>query len=166
MQQNNQVPSFLQNYLLNHLQMNAWSPEAAFIASRYLGRSAERFVRWRQRQQIMAQQKMPLDAEPFNGTELGFRQMLYSQGAGPVFRWRGAPCFKSAYDMAIYAMLIDELRPATIIELGSGTGASALLLADLARLPVSLPRSYRSTKSPRKFSIRASPLFKPSAQNG
>jgi cephalosporin hydroxylase len=44
---------------------------------------------------------------------------------------RGVPCFKTSYDIAIYAMLIDELQPRTIIELGSGAGGSALLFADL-----------------------------------
>jgi cephalosporin hydroxylase len=59
--------------------------------------------------------------------------MLYSQGVGDVFRWRGVPCFKTIHDLAIYAMLIEELRPRTIIELGSGTGGSALFFADLCR---------------------------------
>lgn len=121
------VPSFLQNYLLTHVAHGEWPPQAVFLASRYLHRSSERLVTWRQRQQFTAE----LDDEPIRGTELGFRQMLYSQGAASVFRWRGVPCFKSHYDLAIYAMLIDELRPATIIELGSGSGGSALLFADL-----------------------------------
>jgi cephalosporin hydroxylase len=124
----NDVPSFLQNYLLTHLTHGAWPPQATFIASKYLERRPdERFVTWQRRRQDVAQ----LEAEPIRGTELGFRQMLYSQGAAEVFRWRGIPCFKSSYDIAIYAMLIDELRPGTIIELGSGAGASALLFADL-----------------------------------
>jgi cephalosporin hydroxylase len=122
------VPSFLQNYLLTHLAHGEWPPQATFVATRYLRReSAERFVAWRRRQQLVAE----LDGEPIRGTELGFRQMLYSQGAGPTFHWRGVPCFKSSYDIAIYAMLIDELQPGTIVELGSGAGGSALLLADL-----------------------------------
>ena len=122
------VPTFLQNYLLTHLAHGAWPPQATFVASRYLGRRPnERFITWQRRRQDVAQ----LDVEPIRGTELGFRQMLYSQGAGEVFRWRGFPCFKSNYDIAIYAMLIEELRPRTIIELGSGAGASALFFADL-----------------------------------
>lgn len=60
--------------------------------------------------------------------------MLYSQGAGTVFRWRAVHCFNTSYDVAIYAMLIDEFRPRTIIELGSGSGGSALLFADLCTL--------------------------------
>ncbi len=127
MQAHNDVPTFLQNYLLTHLAHGGWPPQAAFIATRYLGRSGERFVGWQQRQQLIAQ----LTDEPIRGTELGFRQMLYSQGAGSVYHWRGAPCFKSSYDVAIYSMLIDELKPGTIIELGSGAGGSSLLFADL-----------------------------------
>jgi cephalosporin hydroxylase len=122
------VPSFLQNYLLTHLAHGEWPPQATFVASRYLRRqSGERFVAWQRRQQLTAE----LEGEPIRGTELGFRQMLYSQGAGTTFHWRGVPCFKSSYDIAIYSMLIDELRPGTIIELGSGAGGSALLFADL-----------------------------------
>ena len=131
METHKDVPSFLQNYLLTHLAHGSWPPQATFIASRYLGRRPdERFVTWPRRQQHVAE----LDGEPIRGTELGFRQMLYSQGAGGLFHWRGVPCFKSSYDVSIYAMLIDELRPGTIIELGSGTGASALFFADLCTL--------------------------------
>jgi cephalosporin hydroxylase len=122
------VPTFLQNYLHDYLSQDVWPPQAAFLASLYLRRrSGERFISWRQRQQFIAE----LDGELVRGTELGFRHLLYSQGAGAVFRWRGIPCFKTVYDVAIYAMLIDELRPGTIIELGSGSGGSALFLADL-----------------------------------
>ena len=122
------VPTFLQNYLLTHLAHNEWPPQAVFVASRYLARQpGDRFVDWTRRQRFVAD----LKDEPIRGTELGLRQMLYSQGAGPVFRWRGIPCFKSIYDIAIYAMLIEELRPKTIVELGSGAGGSSLLFADL-----------------------------------
>jgi cephalosporin hydroxylase len=122
------VPSFLHNFFQTHLKRNAWPPHAAFIAARYLHRrSCERFIAWQPRQQFVA----PLHGEVIPGTELGFRQAHYGQGAGAVFRWRGVPCFKTTEDMAIYAMLIDELRPQTIIELGSGAGGSALFLADL-----------------------------------
>ena len=123
----NNVPSFLQTYLHTHLAHGEWPPQATFLASRYLQRGAgERFVTWQRRQQRVAE----LEGEPIRGTELGYRQMLYSQGAETVFRWRGVPCFKTNYDLAIYAMLIEELRPATIIELGAGSGGSALLYAD------------------------------------
>src|SRR5262249_8992893 len=119
----NDVPSKLENYLQKIATQDAWPPQAATIALRYLRhRSSQRFVSWRKRQQLIAD----LGSESIPGTELGFRQRLYSQGAGAVFRWRDVPCFKTNYDLAIYAMLIDELRPGTIIELGSGAGGSAL----------------------------------------
>jgi cephalosporin hydroxylase len=122
------VPTFLQYYLLRRLSQEQWMPLATSLASRYVSRgSSKRFLSWEQRQQFVAE----LDREPIRGTELGLRQLLYSQGAGTVFSWRGFPCFKSVYDLALYSMLIDELHPATIIELGSGAGGSALFLADL-----------------------------------
>jgi cephalosporin hydroxylase len=122
------VPSFLHYYLQRRLLLEDWTPQDAFVASRYLRRRIdERFVSWQQRQEHVAE----LAREPVSGSELGHAQFLNSQGAGPAFRWRGVPCFKTVYDLAIYAMLIDELRPPTIIELGSGAGGSALLFADL-----------------------------------
>jgi cephalosporin hydroxylase len=124
----NNVPSFLHYYLQRRLIHDDWTPQDAFVASRYLRRQIDdRFVSWQQRQQHVAE----LAREPVPGSELGHAQFLNSQGAGPAFRWRGIPCFKTVYDLAIYAMLLDELRPATIVELGSGVGGSALLFADL-----------------------------------
>jgi cephalosporin hydroxylase len=128
METHNDIPSNLENYLLELAKQDVWPPHVVVLASRYLRRrSSERFITWQKRQQLIAE----LDGEPIRGTELGFRQMLYSQGAGTAFRWRDIPCFKTSYDIAIYAMLIDELHPRTIIELGSGAGGSALLFADL-----------------------------------
>jgi cephalosporin hydroxylase len=45
--------------------------------------------------------------------------------------WRGVPIRKNPYDMALYPMLIWELKPRTIIELGAAAGASALWMADI-----------------------------------
>ena len=123
----NGVPSFVQNYLLAYLNGDPSPPSMDSVAARYLLRTGERFVSWHRRQSLFAE----LNGEPISGTELGFRQIIYSQGAGQVFRWRGVPCFKGIYDLGIYAMLIDELQPGTIIELGSGNGGSALFFADL-----------------------------------
>jgi len=123
----NEVPNFFQNYLLTHLQQDTWPPQVAFFATRYLHRSNERYVSWRRRQQQFAE----LEGEAVGGTELGFSQMLYSQGVDSAFRWRGVPCFKTVHDLAIYPMLIDELRPGTIIELGAGSGGSGLFFADV-----------------------------------
>jgi len=152
------VPTFLQNYLLTHLAHGAWPPQAAFVATRYLARPTnERFMSWQRRQQLTSE----LTSESIGGTELGFRQMLYSQGAGAVFSWRGVPCFKSNYDIALYSMLLDELRPRTIIELGSGAGGSSLLFADLCASKglstkiISVDRAVAKVSDPRIAFIQA-----------
>jgi cephalosporin hydroxylase len=46
------------------------------------------------------------------------------------FKYRGIECLKSPIDLAIYSRLIWDLRPGSIIELGSNKGGSALWLAD------------------------------------
>src|SRR5262245_55442901 len=95
------VPTFLHYYLQRRLNHDDWTPRGAFVASRYLRRRIdERLVSWQQRQQHVAE----LAREPVPGSELGHAQLLRSQGAGSGFCWRGVPCFKTVYDLAIYAM--------------------------------------------------------------
>ncbi len=50
---------------------------------------------------------------------------LLGQGVNSAPTWRGMPFYKSVWDMALYNELLWELRPGSIIELGSGEGASA-----------------------------------------
>jgi len=45
--------------------------------------------------------------------------------------WRGVPMRKDPWDIAIYPMIIWELQPRTIIELGAYAGGSALWLVDV-----------------------------------
>ena len=47
---------------------------------------------------------------------------------------RGCQVMKSADDMIVYHQLLWNLRPATVIELGTFTGGSAIWLADMLRL--------------------------------
>jgi cephalosporin hydroxylase len=65
-------------------------------------------------------------------SDLGYFDAVMSQGAFDCLRWKGLPLFKTAYDAAIYPMLLWDLKPRTILELGSGCGASALWFTDLA----------------------------------
>jgi len=48
--------------------------------------------------------------------------------------WKEIPMDKSPLEIALYPMLIYELRPKTIIELGADTGGSAVWLADQLKL--------------------------------
>ena len=63
-----------------------------------------------------------------------------NQGVSAPLTWRSRDLFKTAYDLAVYPMLISEVEPLTIIELGSGTGASALWLADTSESLSQPPR--------------------------
>lgn len=153
----NDVPNFFQSYLLTHLQQETWPPQAAFFAARYLQRSNDRYASRRRRQQLLAE----LEGEAVSGTELGFAPMLYSQGVDSAFCWRGVPCFKTAHDLAIYPMLIHDLRPGTIIELGAGSGGSGLFFADvcaaagLSTKIISIDRQTGEVSDPRIEFVQA-----------
>jgi hypothetical protein len=54
-----------------------------------------------------------------------------TQGTHTVFKWKGLDMFKSSFDLSIYAMLIDEIKPEIIVEYGSGNGSSAIWLSDI-----------------------------------
>lgn len=49
------------------------------------------------------------------------------------YHYRGIECLRSPIDMAIQARAIWDLKPRTIIEIGSHAGGSALWMADLLR---------------------------------
>jgi cephalosporin hydroxylase len=58
----------------------------------------------------------------------------FSQGFTECMTWKGKPIFKTVYDMAILNMLLWELKPRTIIEIGSGNGSSAEYMEDMMSL--------------------------------
>lgn len=49
-----------------------------------------------------------------------------------AWRYRGLPTLKNPFDLALYSLLIAEIRPRTLIEIGSHAGGSALWFADTA----------------------------------
>ena len=68
--------------------------------------------------------------------------LLMSQGVKDCMTWRGIALGKSVYDFALIPMMIWENRPASIIEIGSGEGASAIWMADLCKSYNLLTRVY------------------------
>ena len=48
--------------------------------------------------------------------------------------YRGVPCVKCPFDYVIYQMIINEVKPDLIIEIGTNFGGSTLYLADLLTL--------------------------------
>ena len=59
--------------------------------------------------------------------------LITSQGVKDVMRWKGIPLYKSVYDFALISMILWELKPKTIFEMGSGEGGSAVWMADLCK---------------------------------
>lgn len=45
--------------------------------------------------------------------------------------YRGVPCIKCPFDYVTYQMILEEIKPDLIIEIGTNKGGSALYLADL-----------------------------------
>jgi cephalosporin hydroxylase len=54
-----------------------------------------------------------------------------SQGRFQCLTWKDTILFKTAFDLGIYQMLMWELKPKTILEIGSGTGGGAIWMSDL-----------------------------------
>ena len=54
------------------------------------------------------------------------------QAATLGYRYKGHPCLKNPIDLAIYLDLLWRERPASIIEIGSKHGGSALFFTDIA----------------------------------
>ena len=50
-----------------------------------------------------------------------------------AYSYRGVACFKNPFDLALYTLLIGRVRPATLVEIGSAAGGSALWFADQCR---------------------------------
>jgi cephalosporin hydroxylase len=64
-------------------------------------------------------------------TALARENMLSIQNASMNYSYRGVPMIKNPFDFALYPVLIWNLKPATIIEIGSKDGGSALWLGDM-----------------------------------
>jgi len=84
-----------------------------------------RYVDYSQRRSVH-----PDGLQPIRNSEISIESLLMSQGRGKVMSWAGVPLFKSVFEFALMPMLLSELKPSTIIEVGSGFGASAAWLAD------------------------------------
>lgn len=66
-------------------------------------------------------------------TMLHYDQIMAVQMGTMAGEYRGVPMLKNPFDLALYTRLIGQLRPATIIEIGSHRGGSAIWFADQMR---------------------------------
>ncbi len=67
-----------------------------------------------------------------NESSLPHYDLLMSQGTHSLITWKDLSVYKSAYDLVIYSLALSEIKPDIIIEYGSGSGGSAVWLADMA----------------------------------
>jgi cephalosporin hydroxylase len=74
--------------------------------------------------------KIPNDKRTWN-TALPYDLMMSIQNSLHNYSYRGVPIQKNPFDFAIYPVLIWNLKPRTIIEIGSKSGGSALWFGDL-----------------------------------
>ena len=60
------------------------------------------------------------------------RNFIYSQGSyNRTFTWKGIPIYKTVYDLALYQCILADIKPNTIIELGTGDGGSCIWFQDI-----------------------------------
>jgi cephalosporin hydroxylase len=120
------IPTYLDNRMIEIFRGAPLGEGDANMVRHYLRRLSNEGGRYR----TWAQREAQL-AEFSADSELDFRTMLYSQGAGRAFQWRGRDCFKTIYELALYPMMLAEIRPRSIVELGAGVGGSAAWFADM-----------------------------------
>ena len=80
-----------------------------------------------------------------NTSHIHMDSFLMSQGVKDCNSWKGIALGKSVYDFALIPMIIWENSPETILEIGSGEGASAIWMADLCKT-YNLPTQVYSMK--------------------
>jgi len=95
------------------------------LAPKSGGPVRERFVPFRQRAWFTA---LPMSWQFYRRVQESKGRL---GGPGGAMHWKGIAMLKDPFELALYPLLLWELRPATIIEIGSYTGASAAWLADL-----------------------------------
>lgn len=113
------IPTFFDNYVF-YLLENGYNDEEKVLTS-IIESKIKRFLSFEER--IEKIKFLPLE----NYTYL-------TQGVHSVFKWKGMNMFKSSIDLSVYTMLIDEIKPDTIIEYGSGNGSSAIWLSDMCSI--------------------------------
>lgn len=74
--------------------------------------------------------KIPTHQRPWQ-TTIPRETMVSIQHASHNYSYRGVPMIKNPFDFALYPLLLWNLKPRTIIEIGSKDGGSALWLGDM-----------------------------------
>jgi cephalosporin hydroxylase len=67
-------------------------------------------------------------------SSLNLSNLMSIQRGTLNYTWRDIECLKNPFDFALLFKLLWELKPRTIVEIGSCNGGSALLMADIIKL--------------------------------
>jgi cephalosporin hydroxylase len=71
------------------------------------------------------------DRRSFSGRSSNGFSFRTSQGVVAPLRWQGIPMMKSVWDFALVPIMVQEVRPRTIIEIGTAEGGSAAYYASV-----------------------------------
>ncbi len=63
-------------------------------------------------------------------TAIPYDLLMKIQQGTMANEYRGVPMLKNPFDMALYSLLLDRVKPRTLIEIGSHRGGSAMWFAD------------------------------------
>jgi len=63
-------------------------------------------------------------------SDIPYELLMKIQQGTMAYRYRGVPLLKNPFDLALYPLLLEQVQPATLIEIGSYGGGSALWFAD------------------------------------
>ena len=107
---------------------------------RFVQEHGERFLREWVSLRDMGRFVDYFDRRAFAGYLPGLAVYLQSQGSYAPISWKGKPMMRTVWDFALSAIMVQEIKPQTIIELGTASGASAIWYADLQRLHDLTPR--------------------------
>ncbi len=117
------IPTFFDNAVEAHIiNLNSNDVDYSYMFESAIKSKANRFISYKERKKI-TQNKRQLNGLPF----------CISQGTHSLIRWKEYDLYKTANDLVIYSMLLNELKPEIIVELGSGNGGSAVWMADICK---------------------------------
>jgi cephalosporin hydroxylase len=68
--------------------------------------------------------------DPLSGTAIPYDLLMQIQTGTMDYSYKGIPTLKNPFDLALYAKLLWEQKPRSILEVGSNAGGSAVWLAD------------------------------------
>lgn len=74
------------------------------------------------------------DRRAIAGNMADFFTSVTAQGMNGPVAWAGRPTMRSVWDFALAPLMVDEIKPQTIIELGTASGGGTILWADLQKL--------------------------------